>query len=82
MAKDENELTPERLFKYASNFAKRTELAGQGAKYPTFRQYAKRFRVKIDDIENICADWSGDGYMGAIVAIRAGSGVGDYEERR
>lgn len=72
-------MTPEELFKYADRFARRAENAGKGTKYPTFRQAAKRFKVRISDVEDACNDWCGEGYMGAIVAIRVGSGVGGID---
>ena len=72
-------LTPQSLFDWATAFAKKHEDAGRGTKYPTFRQAAKRFGVKICDIEDACADWTGPGYMSAAVGFRAYNGIGLYE---
>lgn len=74
-------MTPEELFIYADRFARRAEKAGKGTQYPTFRQAAKRFRVKISDIEDACNDWCGEEYMRAIVAFRVGGGVGCIESK-
>lgn len=72
-------MTPEALFKYADGFARRAEAKGDGTQYPTFRQVAKRFGVKYDDIEDAVADGQGrDGcgsYFGVAIGVQI-QGVG------
>ena len=72
-------MTPEALYKYAANFARRSEATDKGTVWPTFRQIAKRFGVKYDDIEDAVNDGQGrDGcgeYFGVSIGI-AIQGVG------
>ena len=71
------------LWKWARRYAKRREDAGKGTQYPTLRQATKRFRCSMDDIEGVIHDDLGDDsrYLGLIVAVRVGSGVGEIERR-
>ena len=75
-------MTSQELFKYADSFARRSEVAGYGTKYPTFRQVANRFKVTYDQIEDAVADGQcRDGcgqYFGVSIGI-AISGVGYAE---
>lgn len=73
---------PEQLFRYATRYAKRSENAGKGTQHPTFRQAAKRFRCRIDDIESACEDYDGGGYMKAGVAMgMLGHGYACFENK-
>ncbi len=69
-------LNPEDLFRYADRYARRAEAAGKGTQYPTFRMAAKRFRVPMDEIEQACADYQGDGYMQPATGYGVGGNVG------
>lgn len=72
-------MTPEELFGYADRFARRSEEAEKGTKYPTFRQVAKRFKVTYDEIETVIDDYQGDGYLGMAVGMQVGGmGGGTY----
>lgn len=73
-------MTPDQLFNYAVGYAAKSVANGKGTQYPSFRDAARRFRVKQSDIEDACNDYSGKHYMQPAVGIRAGgSGVGDLE---
>ena len=74
-------MTPEELFAYVDRFARRAEKAGKGTQYPTYRQVAKRFNVKHDDIEEAIDDYQGDGYLGSVVGYRTGGGWYGIETR-
>lgn len=77
-------LNPEALFNFASDFAKRSELAGKGSEYPTFRQCADEFGVSLQAIEDAIEDFSGiehAGYMDAVVAIQVGNGIAKIERK-
>lgn len=69
-------LDPEKLFQYADRYARRSEAAGKGTKYPTFRMAAKRFGVALDEIEQACDDYQGDGYMQPATGLSVGGNVG------
>lgn len=62
-------ICPNALFRYADKFAKRNEAAGKGTVYPTLRQAASRFRCRLDDIENACESYIGEGYLGVACGI-------------
>lgn len=72
--------TSRQLYAYASRFASASEKAGEGTKWPTFRQAARRFRCTLDEIEEAVASYEGDGYMGAGVAMATSAGY--YPLRR
>jgi DNA-binding transcriptional MocR family regulator len=74
-------MTPDELFTYAVKFCQEAEAAGQGTKYPTFRQVARRFKVNYDQIEQACEDWQGDAYMTPAVGFRSGSGYATFATR-
>lgn len=75
-------ITPQALFKYATEYAAKAEAEGRGSSYPTFREVAKRFKVNHDEIEQACADWDqSNGYMQPAVGVRSGAGVAAYEHR-
>jgi len=74
-------LTPQALFEYANSFTYASEKADRGTLFPTFRQAAKHFRVRLTDIEDAIEDYNGEGYMGAAVGFRCGNGVGYYEKK-
>jgi hypothetical protein len=62
--------TAQQVFDYADRFARRHEARGDGTKYPTLRQTAKRFRCKIADIEDAVESHAYDGaYLGIAVAL-------------
>jgi hypothetical protein len=78
-------MTPQQIFNYANNYARRAEANGEGTQYPTVRQTAKRFKTTQQAVIDTCEDWQGDGYLGVAVGLRIGSGTyeiesqGDYE---
>lgn len=74
-------MTPDELFTYAVKFCQDAESAGQGAKYPTFRQVASKFKVTYDQIEQACEDWQGDAYMTPAVGFRSGGGCAFFATR-
>lgn len=75
-------ITPEKLFAYATKFCKRAENAGRGSQFPTFRQAAKHFRVSVKQVNDACQDWTGSGYMSAVVGFRTGSGISTIESQK
>lgn len=74
-------MTPDELFTYAVQFCHDAETAGQGSKYPTFRQVATKFNVTFDQIEQACDNWQGDAYMAPAVGLRSGDGVTTFTAR-
>lgn len=69
-------MTPEQLFDFANGFARRAETAGAGTTYPTFRDAAKRFKVRHDEIEQACQDWDqSGGYMQPAVGVGGSGGA-------
>lgn len=75
------ELTPQTLFDYAVKFADEAEKMDRYPQFPTFRQAAAYFRVRIGVIEETIEEWCGDGYMKAAVGFRCGSGYGVYDHK-
>ena len=73
------ELTPEALFKYASDFARLSERTNQGTVYPTIKACAQHFGTTQRAIEEAANDYSGPDYLGLIVAYRAGNRVGNLK---
>ena len=76
-----SKLTPEALFGYACKSAKASEDADRGTQYPTFRQAARHFRVRLSEIEDACQDYQGDGYMKPATGFRTFSGHGSFEHQ-
>lgn len=75
-------LSSDRLYAYVLRFTQRASAAGGHYLYPTFRQVAKRFNVTLDDVEQACYDWQGQGYMQPAVGFRTGGGgVGEYKNK-
>lgn len=74
-------LTPQALFDFADQFARRKESTGKGTNYPTFRQAAKRFGVTLDEVEQACLDWQGDGYMQPAVGMGGQHGCFKFENK-
>lgn len=75
-------IEPEALFKYATNYARRSEEKGLGTQYPSFREAAKRFNATHEDIEDACADWDqSKGYMQPAVGFTTGAGYGSYASK-
>jgi hypothetical protein len=75
-------ITPQALFDYASDFARKAEAADKGTQYPTLREVARRFRVTHDQIESACHDWdSKEGYLDIAVGFRTYSGWGAFSNR-
>jgi len=67
------------LFTYCENFARKNEAAGRGTQWPTFRQAASRMKCTYDELEELVADYQGDGYMGVGVGYQVGGlGGGTY----
>lgn len=74
----------DKLFAYASRFAKRAEEAGRGTQWPTYRQAASALRCTYDELEQLIEDYQGDGYMGTAVGCQVGGmggGVYTYKSR-
>ncbi len=72
-------MTPQQLFDYASRRASESESQGHGTQYPTFREVAKRFNIRYEDIEQACMDWDHTkGYMAPGVAIGGSGGVAGF----
>lgn len=74
-------LTADYLFAYANQIARNAEAENKGTVYPTIREAARHFRVRQQDIEDACNDYTGPGYLGLIVGIRTGAGIGSYDRR-
>lgn len=75
-------MTPEQLFQYANQYARKAEADGKGTKYPTFRETAQRFRVKHADIEQACEDWDqSNGYLAPAVGVRCGAAIGTFTSK-
>lgn len=70
-------INAEELFRYAKSYVVRNG----GTRYPTFREAAKHFRCRLNDIELACEDYMGSGYMKPAVAIASGGGVGAIENK-
>jgi hypothetical protein len=70
------------LFDYAMAFCKASEEKDRGSDYPTFREAAKKFKVRISDIEEAVETFHNDNqderYMDAIVGVRCGAGIAPY----
>jgi len=71
-------LTPDSLFEYANSYARASEVAGNGTRYPTFRAAARHFRVRLSDIEDACENYIGDNYMKPAVGFRSPAGWGSH----
>lgn len=75
-------MTPEQLFQYADQYARKAEAEGQGTQYPTFRQTARRFRVSHAAIEQACDDWDQTkGYLVPAVGVRCGAAIGTFASK-
>lgn len=74
-------MSSEKLFVYATNFAKRSESTGRGTQYPTFKQAARRMKCTYDELQDLIDDYQGEGYMGAVVGFRTGGGVATIKSR-
>ena len=75
-------MKPAELFRYADRFASRHEAKGKGTVFPTFRQIAKRFRVRYDEIEDAVADGQCSDECGSYFGVSIGvqiQGVGYAE---
>ena len=68
----------ERIFKYASRFAKRSEKDGKGTQWPTLRQVSKRFNCKQQNIVDAIESYSGSNYLGLGVGELIHGGVYTY----
>jgi hypothetical protein len=73
-------VTTDELFDYANKYARRKEALGAGTRYPTFRQVRRKFRVTNEQIEEVCASYCGQGYMGVGSGIRSGAGWAPINE--
>lgn len=67
------EIVPEDLFAYVKRYKARNHF------YPSVREAAARFSVKQGEIERLCDDWDGDGYMKLAVAEGNASGFREFE---
>lgn len=70
-------LSPNELHTYVSAFALKSEVGGNGTKYPTLRDCAQKFRVTQREIEEICSEGVRGGYLGIGVALGSSGGVSD-----
>ena len=68
-------ITGDALYRYATKFFKRND------KFPTFKQVARRFRCRYDDIEEACDDYHGIGYLGVAIGIQVNGAIGQFESR-
>lgn len=75
-------LNSNKLFEYAMQFCKDSIANGKGSDFPTFRQVARKFRVKLEEVQNAIDDFSADGkkYMETIVGIQTGAGHGYFDK--
>jgi len=74
-------LTAAKLFEYANRYAREHEASGHGTQYPTLRMVARRFRVTLDQIEDLTNEGVEDGYLGIGVALGNAVGAGMIEPR-
>lgn len=75
------ELTPKDLFDWANEYARASEAAGHGTRYPTLRMAARRYGTSQERIEELLEEGTDEGYLGLVVGIRTASGVGVFETR-
>ncbi len=75
------ELTPEELFNWANEYARKSEAAGGGTRYPTLRMATRRYGVSQARIEELLDEGTDLGYLGLAVGVRTTSGVGTIEPR-
>lgn len=75
------ELTPKDLFEWANKYARSSEAAGHGTRYPTLRMAARRYGMSQARIEEILDEGTEEGYLGLAVGIRTTSGTGAHETR-
>jgi hypothetical protein len=75
------ELTPGDLFDWANEYARSSESAGRGTRYPTLRMAARRYGTSQARIEELLEEGTDEGYLGLAVGVRTASGVGSYEVR-
>lgn len=74
-------LDSNKLFEYAMQFCKDSIANGKGSDFPTFREVSRKFRVKLEEVQNAIDDFSANGqqYMDAIVGIKTGAGYGTFD---
>ena len=70
----DNEVTPEKIFKYASRYYDRH------GRWPEIRAVAKRFKISQVKVENIVCDYTGTDYLGIATGIGTYSGVGSFDK--
>lgn len=70
---------PEAIFKYADKYARRHEAAGNGTRYPTVRQAARRFKVPQSVIRGTVEGAYIEGTYFALATALGIPGVGAYE---
>ena len=75
------ELTPEELFDWANEYARRSEASGRGTRYPTLRMATRRYGVSQARIEELLDEGTDSGYLGLATGVRTTSGVGNIEPR-
>lgn len=72
-------LEPNVLFAYAVEFSKKSVSDGLGSQYPTFSEVARKFRVKLQDVQDSIDDFKNENqdnrYMDAIVGIGNANGT-------
>jgi len=77
------QVDPNALFDYATAFCKESEAKDRGSDYPTFREAAKKFKVRISDIQDALENFRNDNqderYMDAMVGMRCGAGIVSFE---
>lgn len=73
-------LDSEKLFEYAFQFCKDSIANGNGSDYPTFREVARKFKVKQETVQDAIDDFHtrDSRYMDTIVGIRTFSGIGCF----
>jgi len=69
------------LFNYALQFCKDSIAKDRGSDFPTFREVAKKFRVRMAAIQEAIEDFENDRnrYMDTIVGVRCGAGIGSFK---
>lgn len=75
------ELTPKDLFDWANEYARSSEAAGRGTKYPTLRMAARRYGTSQPRIEELLEEGTDEGYLGLAVGVKSSSRAMYFETR-
>lgn len=73
--------SPSLLFAYANRIGRAAEKKGATIVYPSFAKCAEHFNVPLEEIEAACDEGVPDGYLGSVVALQTGGGIGCIEEK-